>query len=154
MTWVDYFDRYAYFAAPAIALGVGLAVQSIASSTWRSTIGIGLLLVAVPGAVSALTTVHRPDYEAASGVSNRLIDEGNLVLYEQDSSIAAFRPAGFPGVPLYVPPSSPVISTEFVARDHMKIEPGKRPLILVLGLREDIPGWIAARYEELISKAQ
>lgn len=142
VTWVDYFDRYAYFAAPAIVLGVGLVVQSLKSSAWRRAVGIVLLLTAVPAAVTALTTAHRPDYEKASEVSNRLIDEGNLVLYEQDSSIAAFRPAGFPGVPLYVPASSPVISTEFVARDHLEIEPGKRPLILVLGLTEGIPGWI------------
>lgn len=139
--WVPYFDRYTYFAAPTLAIGITFTLGLLRSETWINLLGITLLAVASVPAVLSLTETHNPDYKRAGEVVTPLIEAGNVVLYEQDASLARYRPAGFPGVPIYISRTRPVLSTEFVARERFSIEPGKRPLILIKSLSEEIEGW-------------
>jgi hypothetical protein len=136
-----YFDRYTYYLAPALVLGMVTLFRRIPPSRWATSAGCLLLLIGAASAVAALTEVHRADYKAAASVARPLIEAGNVVLFEQDSTIARYRPGAFPGVPIFIPRSLAVIGTDQAARGEYDIDRGRRPLILVYDLQQDIDGW-------------
>jgi hypothetical protein len=136
-----YFDRYTYFVAVALGLGLVMLLRLIRSPTSATIIGTLALLGSAPVAVSALTEVSRPDFREAAEVSRPLIEAGNLVIYEQVASIARYRPGAFPGAPLYIPRSLPLIGSNQAANGSLEVEPGRRPMILVLGLQSEVDGW-------------
>jgi energy-converting hydrogenase Eha subunit A len=138
-----YFDRYAYFAAPAIALGIALIVARARSDAVVALAGLGLLLAGAATAVVALNEVHRADYEQAAGVAEELIDQGNVVVFEQESTLGDYRPAAFPGASLFLPGSPHLVSTDQAARGEARIETGRRPVLLVQGPKQSIDGWTA-----------
>jgi hypothetical protein len=138
-----YVDRYTYFLAPALVLGVVILFQLVSSAKVATIGGSLILLVGATSAVLALTEVHRADYKGAAEVARPLIDAGNIILFEQEATIARYRPGAFPGVPIYIPHRSAVIGTNQAANGELPIEPGHRPLILVSDLQQSIEAWTA-----------
>jgi hypothetical protein len=146
--FVPYFTRYAFFFVLPIASGYALAADLPARQTTVRRLQIaavcvlvvGVIVLAVPATVRALSTSENPDYRTASRAVAREISRGAEILYEEGTTVEEYRNHYFPGVPRYSP--GPVYESYTAARDRHPIGDGP-VVVLSQGERIDVDDWSA-----------
>ena len=140
---VPFFTRYGFFVVLPLATGYALAAALPKGRVLGAIVGlftIGLIFLAIPATVQALSTTDNPDYRSASLAVNEEIATGTEVLYEEGTTVRNYRNPYFPGIPRYT--SGPIYESFSAARDRHPI--GDGPIaVLSLGERLHAPGWVA-----------
>lgn len=143
-----YFPRYTYFSLPPIAIGLAFATGWIVRFRFWLVVPLAALLTVGAFAVRSLTETHLSDYHAASDAVEPLIRGGDAVVWEQNRSLAGYRPKVFPGVPLYIPWSHQVIGSREAAEGDVQFEKGRRMVLLTQRFNEGLKGWTSVEVSE------